>query len=206
MPFSAPRRMVKIAWLLLVLFGIVILLAALFVLYTTAKLQKNLLSKSPAYSGQQLYASAEQQIQKGDYSQAESYLRDALSKEDDSSYRNQLAVVEYRLRNYAEAIVQYQKLIQAKQDPAFAFNGIDNAYRDWALQDPSKRTEREQLAITAYHSAISADAHYSAAYSNLALLLASENKQSDALVIIDQGYAITKSDELQKTRNSITGK
>jgi tetratricopeptide (TPR) repeat protein len=185
---------------------LVVFLAAVFLLYSTARLQRGLLSKAPEYSGQQLYGSAVQQIEKGDYTEAESDLEKALLKEDDATYRNQLAVVKYRLGKYDEAVQQYQKLIDTHQDEAFAWNGMGNAYRDWAAQDAGQAADRLAKASNAYRQAILADKGYTAAYSNLALLLSTAGKKTEALQVLDQGIAATGGADLHSVRDSLDSK
>ena len=194
----------KLLWIFLIAIVAIVFLASVFLLYTTARMQRGLLGKQPAYSGQQLYGNAVQQIQKGDYAQAEGDLEQALLKEEDASYRNQLAVVKYRLGKYAEAVQQYQKLVDSKQDQSFAWNGIGNAYRDWATQDKGQLSDRQAKAADAYRQAIKADPGYTAAYSNLALMLSSQGNLPEALKVLDQGIAAAGGTDLQPVRTSLT--
>ena len=157
----------------------------------------------PSYTASDLYSTALAQVDKGNYKQAEAYLEQALLKEDDQTYRNQLAVVKYRLKEYGDAVIQYHILIDRKQDVAFSWNGIGNAYRDWATVDLAQHDADIAQATHAYQSAIAADPGYVAAYSNLALLLNSEGKHGEALAIVDQGIAATKQPELTTLRSQL---
>jgi tetratricopeptide (TPR) repeat protein len=165
-------------------------------LLTSAKIQKSFFSKAPNYTAPELYSRAVEQVVKGDYKQAEAYLTQALQTQDDSTYRNQLAVVEYQLKKYPESIAQYQLLVTTHHDEAFAWNGMGNAYRDWAASDATKKVEYEAKAISAYTSSKTVDPTYVAAYSNLAQLLDSEAKKAEALQILDEGIAHTNQPEL----------
>jgi len=192
--------------LIILVVGVVVLLfiGSLIALFVTAKLAQNLANKEPTYTAKELYDHAATQINSGNYTLAEQYLEKALSEEDDSSYRNQLAVVKYRLKKYGEAIDEYNKLIAASKDVPFAWNGIGNAYRDWAQAAPDQQTEYEQNAINAYKKAISVNEGYVAAYSNLALLYNSQGHKDLALQTLDQGISATKSSELERVKSTIS--
>lgn len=188
---NTPRTSFKYVFLALGII-LVLLLAVVFgSLFFISNLAKQQLNKTPTYSAQDLSKKASELIDKGDYTSAESYLEKALLKEDDSTYRNSLAVVKYRLKKYDEAITQYQKLIDQKKDVAFSWNGIGNAYRDWASEKPEMKADYEQKALGAYSQSIAADTLYVAAYSNKALLLRSENKTAEAIQILNQGITAT---------------
>ena len=189
----------------LVLFGGLVLLLLFagvsFILYATMKVQQALLSDVPIYAATDLYNKALEQVEKEDYKAAEGYLEQALMKEEDSTYRNKLAVVKYRLKKYPEAIEQYQKLIDQKKDVAFAWNGIGNAYRDWATQDNFEQYREKSIA--AYEEAIKADPRYVAAYSNLALLYINQNKPDETKRVLAEGIQVTKSLELISIQKSL---
>lgn len=193
MSFATKRAVIGLGILALVL----LLAAVSFALYSTVRLQQNLLSKGPSYDAGQLYSRAVEQVGQGDYVQAESYLEQAMQKQPDDSYRTQLAVVKYRLKKYSEAISQYQELIKDRQDPGFAYNGMGNAYRDWALSDAARQAEYRSKAEEAYRQALKADPQYVAAYSNLALLLDVEGRRDEAFSVLSQGVATTGSQELK---------
>lgn len=197
------EKVKKTKWIWIIAGGGIFLLLAgtAIVLFVTAKLQQGMVNKEPGYSSRDLYSKSVEQIDKGDYEQAEKYLESALLITDDPSYRNQLAVVKYRLRKYSEAEEQYNKMLEAKKDEAFAWNGLGNVYRDWSENDQLKSDEYYLKAQDAYNNCMRADKNYIAAYSNMALMLNSHEKKEDALVILDQGILVSKSVELQKVRN-----
>jgi len=145
----------------------------------------------------QLTSQAIQQQVNGDFSGAEQSLEEALVKQQSPDLQSQLAVVQYRLKKYQDSITQYQKLVSAKQDVAFAWNGIGNSYRDWAASTTTDRTNRENSAISAYNQAITADPGYVAAYVNEALLLVDMGKKSDAIALLQTGYSKTQVKQLQ---------
>lgn len=194
---------------LLFVLGIVLVLlilgAAIFMLFLSARMQQGLFSREPAYSAEELYQKGVAQLDGGDPKAAEQYLEQALLKEDDATFRNQLAVVKYRLKKYPEAIDQYKKLIAAGKDAAFAWNGIGNAYRDWGAQEEGKRSEYWGEAEKAYKETIRINKQYVAAYSNLAFLYQEMGRKTDALAILDQGIAATTGDELKQIRKTISG-
>jgi tetratricopeptide (TPR) repeat protein len=201
--FVQRKSLVKIVWAAAFLFLLLAGIAVTFVLVVTVRLQRNLLSQAPPYSARQLYDTAVSHVNSGDYGQAEKYLEQALQKQDDSTYRNQLAVVKYRLKKYGESIDQYQKLIDGHTDVAFAENGMGNAYRDWAIVDTGHTRKYQDAAEQAYARSYGADSAYVAAYSNEAQLLSSEGNQGAALKILDQGIGITKNAGLQQLRLNI---
>ena len=173
---------------LLAILGILlfsVLLAGLLILiFTTFKLQEALKPKAPQYTAADLGKKGEQQLASGDYAQAEDYLKQSLLKQDDGSYRSKLAVVEYRLKKYPDAVEQYRVLIANGQDVAFAQNGIGNADRDWGVAHFAD-------AETAYKASFAADKGYVAAYSNLALLQNTEHNRSAALEVLSAGIVAT---------------
>jgi tetratricopeptide (TPR) repeat protein len=187
-----------------IIFAGLILIAAIIVLFASAKLQQNLLKKQPEYTSQQLYDRAVAQVDTGQYQTAETYLEQALLKQDDATYRNQLAVVKYRLKKYQEAIDQYQKLITDGKDASFAWNGIGNAYRDWADAETRRQVEFRGDAEDSYKKAIVLNSGYVAAYSNLALLYDEEGKKSDAISVLNQGIAATASKDLEQVKTTIS--
>ncbi len=166
-------------------------------LYSNARVQQYLLNKQPNYSAQDLYTHSLQLTNQGDYQQAEQYLKEALLKEDDATYRNQLAVVEYRLHKYKEAIDEYKKLLAAKTDESFAWNGIGNAYRDWADQEKSSHDAYQGEAVKAYQQCLNGNDHYVACYSNLAILWHSQGNTTGAKDLVNQGISKTGSPQLQ---------
>ena len=186
---------------LLTILGILlfaVLLAGLLILvFTTFKLQQALKPKAPQYSAADLGKRGELQLASGDYAQAEDYLKQSLLKQDDGSYRSKLAVVEYRLKKYPDAVEQYRELITRGQDVAFAENGIGNAERDWGATHYAD-------AEAAYRASFAADKGYVAAYSNLALLLNAENKRQEALDVLSAGIAATGDPQLTAVRTMLS--
>jgi len=177
----------------------VVLAAALAVaIFEAIQIEQKTVKQQPVYQAKELYANAVQQIDKGQYQSAESYLEQALSKEDSATYRNQLAVVKYRLKKYQESIDEYQKLIDEKSGVAFAYNGMGNAYRDWGGHNSE--------AESSYRKSIGADKTYAAAYSNLALLLKTEDRLPEALEILDDGIAATGQQALSDLKTTIQQK
>ena len=178
-------------WIVILVFLAIILIVGIaFALYATYKIKQNSLNKAPNYSSNELYQNAQQQVSKGDYSQAENELLQAVAKDENPIYLSQLAVVEYQLKNYDNALADYQKLISEKKDISFAWNGIGNVYRDQGFKDK---------AVDAYKKAIAIDSQYVAAYSNLALIQV-ETSKNTALQTIDQGIKATDSNELRQVR------
>ena len=171
------------------LLGFVLVAGLITLVFTTLKLQQALKPKPVQYSAAELAKRANDQITSGDYAQAEEYLKQSLQKQDDHTYRSKLAVVEYRLKKYADSITQYQLLVDKQQDVAFAENGIGNAQRDWGSSHYAD-------AEAAYRSSFAADKGYVAAYSNLALLLTQEHQLPAAIKIVEQGIAVTEDPSL----------
>ena len=171
--------------------AIVLLIILGAVLWIAWRATNDINNSAPSYTSDELYTRATQQIESGDYVNAESYLEQALLKEDDSTYRGQLAVVKYRLRKYNEAIVEYQKLISLGKDEAFAWNGTGNAYRDQALVETERILELQEKALDSYQKSIQADSKYAAAYSNQALLQNEMGDRVGAVKTLDLGIAAT---------------
>lgn len=197
-----PRSVSSLTILIVAVLLVLLVIVAGVLVVFTSKLQ-NVLNTPPSYSAAQLSDKAKEQIDKGSYQSAESYLEQALLKENDATYRNNLAVVKYRLKKYGEAIEQYKLLIAAGKDEAFAWNGIGNAYRDWAEQDPSKKVDYQAQALDAYKKAIASNPQYVAAYSNEALLLSSMGRVADAQAVLDAGIVATSQPELTKLKESL---
>ena len=187
-------------------FLIILAIAVAFILLITVRLQRNLLTKAPVYAPNELYKAAVDQVDKGQYIQAEDSLQQALISQDDASYRSELAVVEYHLKKYAESIADYHKLIDQNKDPGFAWNGIGNAYRDWADADHTHSQQYRDSASQAYKTAIATNPGYVAAYSNLALMLSANGDMPGALLILDKGIAATKQPEADLLMESLKKK
>ena len=172
-------------------------MVAAVLLFVTAKMQKGLLTQAPSYTAQQLYQVAQQNVSQGHFDQAETYLQEALKAQDTSDYHSQLAVVEYRLKKYPEAVAEYQKLLDKKYEVAFAYNGLGNVYRDWSGADQARKDEYVQKAITNYQAAIQADDHYLVAYSNLAQVQIQEGDKAAGIATLQAGIGKTQAPELQ---------
>jgi tetratricopeptide (TPR) repeat protein len=183
---------------ILILIGVVLVLV-LVVTVGEALVKRHQLNAlvNPELSAVQLASKAQLQQDNGDLAGAEKSLEEALVKEAKPDYESQLAVVKYRLKKYEEAIAEYQKLIDAQHDPAFAWNGMGNAYRDWANTEETNRTERRQKAVDAYRQSIKADIEYVAAYSNQALLLVDMDQKPEAIKVVQAGYNQTHRKELK---------
>jgi len=182
----------------IIIAALVLVLALVVVLVSLLKIQQVAINHAqPTYQAKELYSKAVDQIDHGSYATAEDYLKQALTKEDEATYRNQLAVVEYRLKKYPEAIAQYTTLVTAKQDLGFSYNGIGNAYRDWG--------NHVAQAEAAYNQAITADPQYIAAYSNLALLQNTEGNKAAALKTLEAGIAANpqSADELRSIEKTL---
>ncbi|HSI20928.1 MAG TPA: tetratricopeptide repeat protein [Verrucomicrobiae bacterium] len=201
-----PTSLKKIWILFGVATALIMLIAVSAVLLVTARLQQELLKKEPAYEPATLYNRAVDQTTKGDYQAAEASLEQALKQQDDATYKSQLAVVKYRLKKYEEAIVLYQKLIADGKDAAFGWNGIGNAYRDWADADAARADTYRAEAIKAYEQSIVLNRQYVAAYSNLALLYEAQEKYPEALAVLDRGIVATGAQELSQIRQRIATK
>jgi tetratricopeptide (TPR) repeat protein len=178
--------------------------AASVMLYASARMQQDLLTRIPQYESADLYSRGVAHVRAGDYQAAEDLLEQALKQQDDSTYRSQLAVVKYRLKKYSESIAHYEVLISEGRDAAFAWNGIGNANRDWAEQDKARSTELHEKAVQAYLQAITLNRQYVASYNNLALLYVSMGKTVEARAILEQGIAATGSSELRETSSRIS--
>lgn len=151
----------------------------------------------PDYTADQLASKANDLVKQNDLPNAEILLEQALIKNSNLDYRAELAVVQYRLKKYEASVAQYQKLIDAKHEVAFAWNGIGNAYRDWANEDAPNKAVKEDKAIEAYRSAINADRGYVVAYTNLAVLQENQGKIDAAIATAQLGFEATQRPELQ---------
>lgn len=188
-----------------IMVALVLFVGMAVIMFFLAKSQQALVTREPVYSASEYYQKGVEQIQKSDYPEAEKYLEKALAKEDSAEYRSQLALVKYRLRKYEESVAAYKVLISKNEDPAFAWNGIGNAYRDWAAEqkDGSEKVRLQDKAKQAYREAIAKNGQYVAAYSNLSILLASTGASDEARQVIDEGIAKTGRDELRHVKANL---
>jgi tetratricopeptide (TPR) repeat protein len=159
---------------------------------------RDLTGTAPTYSAVELATRAAEQQRAGDVVGAEALYQQALAQDAKLEYRAQLALVKYRLKKYEEAITNYQELIKAQTNQAFAWNGMGNAYRDWAASTELGREQRLIEAERAYRNAIAADSGYVVAYTNLAIFLDDSGKTQEAVNIAKQGLEATKRDELSQ--------
>lgn len=185
-------KRLQFSWILLFLFFL-LLVGVGVVAYATWQIQRHFLPQVATYSAQDLGNKAKDQLDAGNYATAENYLQQALQKQDDRTYRSQLAVVEYRLKKYPQSITEYKRLIANQQDVAFAENGVGNANRDWGEGHYAE-------AEAAYRASFMADKQYVAAYSNLALLLRSENNVPEAMTVLSTGITATTDPGLVKLK------
>lgn len=181
----------------------VVLLAGIILIAASARIQQQLVSKAPTYPATTLYDKGVEQFNKGDYSASEASLEQALREQDSATYRGQLAVVKYRLKKYDESIAQYRSLIEQGKDAAFAWNGIGNAYRDWALTNTAQAADFQAKAVDAYKQALVLNPQYVATYSNLALLYVDMNNPVAAQDILVQGIGKTSSQDLQNLKDRL---
>lgn len=196
----------KIWWLFGGFAVLVLLLAAVIILFVSARLQQGLLTKAPSYEPDTLYSRGVEQFSKGDYAAAEASLEQALKAQDAATYRSQLAVVKYRLQKYQESVTLYQRLIDEGSDAAFAWNGMGNAYRDWAAAEAARRDELNAKALAAYEQSYTLNPQYLAAYSNAALLYANLGEEEKAVAVLNRGIAATGSTELSQVRSRVLQK
>ena len=191
----------NIIWMIVLVFAIILVGVCIYYYLTIWK--DKLIKGEPNYTAQEYYKRGVDQISSSNYDEAEKYLESALRQQDDSSYRNQLAVVKYKLKKYQEGIDLYHGLIDQGKDAAFSWNGIGNCYRDWAEQDSSQKDNYSKLAEEAYRKSFEIDPNYIAAYSNLALMLSSMGQNETALTVINDGIAKTKDDNLVKIKSML---
>jgi tetratricopeptide (TPR) repeat protein len=159
---------------------------------------------SQELTDQILATRARQQQASGDYQGAERSLEEAIQKQAKLDYELQLAVVQYRLQKYEQAIARYQKVLEQSNEKAFVFNGIGNAYRDWSgtipATQPIVKKDYETKAIEAYVRAYAIDPKFVAAYSNLAIFLGDLGDTERAKNVLDEGIAATQNEQLIKRR------
>lgn len=146
----------------------------------------------PTISADQSYQQSIQLAQAGDWPAAKVYLEQALKQQFNLNWQGQLAVINYQLGDYDRAIQGYQRLVEAGQDLAFAYNGLGNCYRD----------KGEHLTAEAnYQKAIEVEPGYVVAYTNLAIMFYDLGETIKAKEILKSGINTTQNSdiiELQK--------
>lgn len=147
-------------------------------------------------SAADLAARAVVQSRSQDYAGAERSLQEALLKDAQLEYTSQLAVVKFNLAKYEESVALYQQVIDARGEMAFAWNGMGNAYRDWAQEDEVNRLDRQNRALEAYRKSRETERGFVAAYQNEALLLSEMGRRAEAADLADEGYRATGRSEL----------
>lgn len=150
----------------------------------------------PQYTATDLAAQAKQQQDNGDLAGAEKSLQEAIVRDAKLDYKVQVAVLQYRQKKYADAVDSYNALIKASENPAFAWNGLGNVYRDWSQTEVTRQVERQKEAENAYRQAIVVDPTYAAAYSNLALFLSDLNRTNEAIQWAKKGATESKNSDL----------
>ncbi|MCK5332624.1 tetratricopeptide repeat protein, partial [Candidatus Parcubacteria bacterium] len=111
------------------------------------------------------------------------------------SYLTELAVTNYRLKNYNEAIANYHKISSLDSNNGLAYNSIGNIY--WITKD----YERAQAN---FQKAIEIDSNLISAYNNYALMLAEYGEKERSLEILKKGIeASSENSELILTLKSI---
>lgn len=186
------------------LLALIVVLIILLISTVQALRIRNQAASTSNLSSQELASKALTQQQNDDLAGAEASLQEALVRETNINYQSQLAVVKYRLKKYSESIALFQELVKAEQQVAFAWNGIGNAYRDWADQsNGSLKSEREELALQAYIKAVEADNGFATAYINRAIFLDDLGRTEEAVVVAEAGLKATARQELQDLVNRL---
>ena len=129
---------------------------------------------------------------RNNYSSALNYFKAAVRAEPNNiDYLTELAITNYHLKNYREAIKTYEKIISLDKDNASIYNNTGNIY--WIIKD----TERAEYY---FRKAIELDPNLIAAYNNLALMLDENNRENEAIEILNRGIAANSDNtELEKT-------
>lgn len=184
-------------WYLLIVGMTVVVGVALLLVLAVSTFQA--LQKRPVgedLSAADLAARAVVQSRSQDYAGAERSLQEALLKDAQLEYTSQLAVVKFNLAKYEESVALYQQVIDARGEMAFAWNGMGNAYRDWAQEDEVNRLDRQNRALEAYRKSRETERGFVAAYQNEALLLSEMGRRAEAADLADEGYRATGRSEL----------
>lgn len=177
---------------------VILSLLGLIILALVVKISLGLLAnRQPAQElveAQTYYQKAVEVAGQGDWVTAKVYLEKALQKHPSLDWRAQLAVVNYNLGNYDQAKRDYQQLIEAKKDLAFAYNGLGNIDRD--LKNHSTAEQR-------YLKAIDSDPSYLVAYSNLAIMLNDLGQKEKAISLLDRAIEQTGSHDLKELKTRL---
>ncbi len=137
-------------------------------------------------------------LNQNNYSSALNYFEAAVKTDPDNiDYLTELAITHYRLKNYQESIKAYEKIISLDGNNASAYNNMGNIY--WII----KNTEKAERC---FRKAIELNPSLIAAYNNLALMLDENEKNAEAIEILNQGIAAnSNSVELEKSLEVIRG-
>lgn len=92
-----------------------------------------------------------------------------------------VADAQYELGNTKEAMTQYKAALAVKSTSAMALDGVGRCH----LRDANYAA-----AEAAFRSAISADAKFSPAYNNLAVVLEKMNKRAQAIALLEKAIVI----------------
>jgi tetratricopeptide (TPR) repeat protein len=116
---------------------------------------------------------------KGEFTKATEEFNNALKKDSqDLNSLQYLALSEYNLKQYPNAIQHLEKIVIAKKNDAFLFTVLANMYRD--NKQPDK-------AIENYQRSISVNGSYMNAYANLATVLRGLGRVPEAREVINSG-------------------
>lgn len=125
------------------------------------------------------YKSGRESFKKNDYSLALNYFMKAVESEPDNiDYLTELAIAHYRLKNYDEAVRNYDRIMSLDSNNAFAYNSVGNIC--WIKKDFEK-------AEFYFRKAIELNPNLIVSYSNLALMLSENGKKDEAVKILVQG-------------------
>ena len=98
----------------------------------------------------------------------------------DTSALRELALAQYQLGHYDDAIATYQKLALQSGYVAFAWNGMGNVFRD---------KKDVPQAEAAYREAIKQDPTFAVAYNNLAILLLDNGDKTGGVLVMRDGLS-----------------
>lgn len=132
--------------------------------------------------------------EKMDYPQALAFFRRAVEKDPDNvDYLNELALTEYKLKDYDDAIADYLRLSEMDGENVASYrNRIANIH--WIRKDYA-------VAEAFFRQAINDDPRQSVSYNNLALMLEEQGRGEEALSVLADG--IGKSDDGSELRATL---